>query len=80
MSTKLQKRKEQTNRKIPLIVIKEILSENDNTQNDDEIKEYLDCLQESDFRRYSGSSVEEGELKSFYERIRKILTRLEKYI
>jgi len=46
----------------------------------DEIKEYLDCLQESDFRRYSGSSVEEGELKSFYERIRNILTRLEKYI
>jgi len=47
---------------------------------DDEIKEYLDCLQESDFRRYSGSGVEEGELRSFYERIRKILTRLEKYI
>jgi hypothetical protein len=47
---------------------------------DDEIKEYLDCLQESDFRRYSGSGVEEGELKSFYERIRNILTRLEKYI
>jgi hypothetical protein len=46
---------------------------------DDEIKEYLDCLQESDFRRYSGSS-EEGELKAFYERIRNILTRLEKYI
>ena len=46
----------------------------------DEIREYLDCLQESDFRRYSGSSSEDGELKSFYERIRKILTRLEKYI
>jgi len=47
---------------------------------DDEIKEYLACLQESDFRRYSGSGSEEDELMSFYERIRKILTRLEKYI
>ena len=34
----------------------------------------------SDFRRYSGSGSEEDELKLFYERIRKILTRLEKYI
>jgi len=47
---------------------------------DDEINEYLVCLQESDFRRYSGSGSEEDELKSFYERIRNILTRLEKYI
>ena len=47
---------------------------------DDEIKEYLVCLQESDFRRYSGSDSDEDVLKSFYERIRKILTRLEKYI
>ena len=47
---------------------------------DNEINEYLVCLQESDFRRYSGSGSEEDELKSFYERIRKILTRLEKYI
>jgi hypothetical protein len=47
---------------------------------DKEVKEYLDCLQESDFRRYSGSGSETEELKSFYERIRKILTRLEKYI
>jgi hypothetical protein len=46
----------------------------------DEIEEYLACLQESDFRRYSGSGSEAGELKSFYERVRKILTRLEKYI
>jgi hypothetical protein len=46
----------------------------------DEIEEYLACLQESDFRRYSGSGTEAEELKSFYERIRKILTRLEKYI
>jgi hypothetical protein len=46
----------------------------------DEIAEYLACLQESDFRRYSGSGSESEELKSFYERIKKILTRLEKYI
>ncbi len=47
---------------------------------DDEVVEYLSCLQESDFRRYSGSGSKAEELKSFYERIRKILTRLEKYI
>jgi len=47
---------------------------------DEEINEYLDCLRESDFRRYSGSGSEAGELKSFYERVRAILTRLEKYI
>jgi len=47
---------------------------------EEEIKEYLDCLQESDFRRYSGSGSESEELKTFYERIRKILTKLEKYI
>lgn len=47
---------------------------------EEEIAEYLDCLQESDFKRYSGSGAEAEELKSFYERIKKILTRLEKYI
>jgi hypothetical protein len=47
---------------------------------EDEIKEYLNCLQESDFRRYSGGGSGEEELKSFYERVRAILTRLEKYI
>jgi hypothetical protein len=47
---------------------------------EDEIKEYLECLQESDFRRYSGTGAEAEELKVFYERIRNILTRLEKYI
>jgi hypothetical protein len=46
----------------------------------DEIEEYLACLQESDFRRYSGSVTEAEELKLFYERIKRILTRLEKYI
>ena len=47
---------------------------------EDEIREYLDCLQESDFRRYSGSGSEAEELKAFYERVKSILTRLEKYI
>jgi hypothetical protein len=47
---------------------------------EDEIEEYLACLQESDFRRYSGSGSEAEELKSFYGRVKEILTRLEKYI
>ncbi len=46
----------------------------------DEISEYLTCLRESDFQRYSGSDPDAGQLKSFYERVRKILTRMEKYI
>jgi hypothetical protein len=45
-----------------------------------EIDEYLSCLQESDFQRYSGSASDEKELRSFYERVKKILTRLEDYI
>jgi hypothetical protein len=46
----------------------------------DEINEYLTCLQESDFQRYSGSDADAGQLKLFFERVRKILTRMEKYI
>ena len=46
----------------------------------EEIDEYLSCLQESDFQRYSGSDVETEEMKSFFERVKRILTRLEKYI
>jgi hypothetical protein len=46
----------------------------------DEISGYLTCIRESDFQRYSGSDPDVGQLKSFYERVRKILTRMEKYI
>ena len=47
---------------------------------DESVEEYLACLQESDFQRYSGSAAEASELKSFYERVKKILTMLERYI
>jgi hypothetical protein len=47
---------------------------------DEEVDEYLVCLQESDFRRYAGSQGTSGETDKFYERVKKILTRLEKYI
>lgn len=46
----------------------------------DEISEYMDCLQQSDYQRYSGSAADEGELKTFYDRVKNSLTRLEKYI
>ncbi|MBA7521654.1 hypothetical protein ES705_13765 [subsurface metagenome] len=45
-----------------------------------DIEEYLSCLLESDFSRYSGSQAEVGEMESFYQRVKKNLTRLEKYI
>ena len=47
---------------------------------DEEVEEYLACLQESDFQRYSGTDAGVGELKSFYERVKKILTHLERYL
>ncbi len=46
----------------------------------EDIDEYLDCLQESDFNRYSGSQTDVGEMESFYQRVKKNLTQLEKYI
>ena len=46
----------------------------------EDIEEYLSCLQESDFNRYSGSQAEVGEMESFYQRVKKNLTQLEKYI
>ena len=45
-----------------------------------EIDEYLSCLQQSDFQRYSGSTDVGGEMNAFYDRVKNILTRLEKYI
>lgn len=46
----------------------------------EEIKEYQDCLAESDFRQFAGGKVQLQEMKEFFERVKKILTRLEKYI
>jgi hypothetical protein len=46
----------------------------------EDIEEYLSCLQASDFARYSGMQADVGEMESFFQRVRKILTRLEKYI
>jgi len=46
----------------------------------EEIKEYQDCLTESDFRQFAGGNVHLPEMKNFYERVKKILTRLERYI
>jgi len=46
----------------------------------DEIQEYQVCLDESDFRQFAGGDVDLEEMKSFFERAKKILTRLEKYI
>jgi len=47
---------------------------------EDEIKEYQACLDESDFRQFSGSDSSMEEMKSFFDRAKKILTKLEKYI
>ena len=44
------------------------------------IKNYQECLQESDYKQFSGSSSDFAEMKTFFERTGKILTQLEKYI
>jgi hypothetical protein len=46
----------------------------------DEIIEYQSCLGESDFRQFAGGNIDLQEMKIFFERVKKILTRLEKYI
>jgi len=45
-----------------------------------EIKEYRECLEESDFRQFAGGTVSQEEMLSFFEKSKKVLTRLEKYI
>ena len=44
------------------------------------VKDYQECLQESDFKQFSGSSSDFDAMKTFFERAKKILTQLEKYI
>jgi len=46
----------------------------------EEIKEYQECLEESDFRQFAGGNVDLNEMKSFYDKAGKCLTNLEKYI
>jgi len=47
---------------------------------DDEIQEYINCLQESDFRQFAGGEAKPEEMQAFFRRVRKVLTQLEKYI
>jgi len=46
----------------------------------EEIDEYQECLNESDFRQFSGGNVDLNEMKIFFEKAKKCLTNLEKYI
>jgi len=46
----------------------------------DLIETYIECLQESDFRQFSGSSSDFEEMKNFFDRAQTILTQLEKYL
>lgn len=47
---------------------------------DEEIDEYQECLDESDFKQFSGGGTELSEMEAFYEKAKKCLTKLEKYI
>jgi hypothetical protein len=46
----------------------------------DLIETYLQCLQESDFRQFSGSSSDFEEMKAFFDRAQTSVTQLEKYL
>jgi len=46
----------------------------------DEISEYQDVLQESDFKQFAGTASTTEECKALYNRAKNILTRLEKWI
>lgn len=47
---------------------------------EDDVNLYIDCLEQSDFRQFSGSSHDERDMKELFEKARQSLTRLEKYI
>jgi hypothetical protein len=47
---------------------------------DGEISDYISCLQESDFRQFAGGDAESDEMGKFFDRTKKVLTQLEKYI
>jgi hypothetical protein len=46
----------------------------------EELAEYQACLEESDFKQFAGGKSDLVDMKAFYERAKRILTRLEKYI
>jgi len=48
--------------------------------NSDEIEEYQDCLQESDYMQFAGKDSEIGQMNTFFDKSRRCLTKLEKYI
>jgi len=45
-----------------------------------EIKDYMSCLQESDFRQFAGGQAKPEEMQLFFNRVKMVLTQLEKYI
>ena len=47
---------------------------------EEEIREYLECLQESDFRQFAGGEADPMQMRLFYDRVKKVLTQLENYI
>ena len=47
---------------------------------EEEIAEYQDCINESDFKQFSGGNVDTNEMLAFFEKSKKCLTKLEKYI
>ncbi|HGY56205.1 MAG TPA: protein BatD [Caldithrix abyssi] len=47
---------------------------------DQVIEEYMSVLQESDFRQFASIPADEAERKTFYEKARSVLTRLEKWM
>jgi len=48
--------------------------------NSEEINEYQDCLQESDFMQFAGKDSEVDQMNTFFDKSKRCLTKLEKYI
>ncbi len=48
--------------------------------NVEEITEYQDCLQESDYMQFAGKNSEINQMNAFFDKSKKCLTKLEKYI
>ncbi|TFH01653.1 MAG: protein BatD [Calditrichales bacterium] len=61
-----------------LVEVSKLLEKSRMSQED--IAEYVTCLQESDFQRYAGSGMDTVEMKSFYTRVSNIMTGMEKSI
>jgi len=48
--------------------------------NSDEIEEYQNCLQESDYMQFAGKDSEVDQMNTFFDKSKNCLTKLEKYI